>query len=161
MAFPDALRRAGALPRQTIQLASERRGRSDRIGADAGFAACQLVAGAIERFVCCVVAFAKGAEGLFAGPAVDSEVGAGDVGVAQQLRAPVVGRGAEQLRPCALGRIGGLKGGDLLLGNLELPDNDEHTRPQSSLMVAQRGLRWRCRARIPIPGAGWGRPFSR
>jgi hypothetical protein len=44
------------------------------------------------------------------------------------------------LRPGTLGRIGGLKAGNLLLGNLKLPDNDEHRRPQSCLYGSSGGI---------------------
>src|SRR5271157_690069 len=102
--------------------------RSDGVGADAGFAGGEGVAGAVEGFVGGVVVFAEGAEVVLAGPAVDGEVCAGDVGVAQELCSQIVGRGVEELGPGAAGTVGGLKSGDLLLGNLELPDNDEHAR---------------------------------
>ena len=71
--------------------------RLDRVGADAGFAAGEGVAGAVEDLVVLVVLLAEGAEVVFAGPAVDGEVGAGDVGVAEEFGAQVAGRGAEEL----------------------------------------------------------------
>src|SRR5580658_2590252 len=101
---------------------------SDRVSADAGFAAGERVAVAVEGFVLRVVVFAEGAEVFFAGPAVDGEVGAGDVGVAQELGSEVMRGCAEELGPGAVGAVGGLEGGDLLFDDFELPDNDEHLR---------------------------------
>lgn len=97
-----------------------------RIGADASFAGGKGVAGAIEGLVVSVVLFAEGAESLFAGPAVDGEVLAGGVGVAEQLGSLVVGRFAKELSPAALGAVGGFEGCDFFFGDFELPDNDEH-----------------------------------
>ena len=110
------------------------------VGTDAGFAAGEGVAGAVERFVIGVAVFAEGAECFFAGPSVDGEVGAGDVGIAEELGAAVVGRGAEELRPGALVRIGGLEGGNLLLGDFELPDNNKHMRSQSCHYGSAAGI---------------------
>src|ERR1035438_7755502 len=71
------------------------------------------------------------AEIVFAGPAVDGEIVARDVGVAEQLGAKMVGRSAEELGPGAIGRIGGFKRRDLLFGNFELPYDHEHGVPLS------------------------------
>ena len=51
--------------------------KSDDISADAGFAAGEGIAGSVEGLVFGVVVFAEGAEGVFAGPAVNGEVGPG------------------------------------------------------------------------------------
>src|ERR1700676_5174383 len=81
---------------------------------------------------------AEGAEGGFAGPAVDGEVVAGYVEVAEHFGAVVLRRGAKELRPRAVRAIGCFKGGYVFLGYFELPNHDEHAmRPES--MVAQRG----------------------
>src|ERR1035438_3612958 len=103
----------------------------DRVRADPGFAAGEGVRGAVKGFVVRVVGFAEGAEVLLAGPAVDGEVAARNVGVAQKLGSKIVRRGAEELGPGALRPVSGLKGGNLLLGNLELPYDDEHAFPDS------------------------------
>jgi hypothetical protein len=94
---------------------------SDRVSPDARLAAGQRVRGAVELLVVAVVLFAEGAEGLFARPAVDGEIGAGNVGVAQQFRSQIIWRAAEESSPGSLRPIGSFKRGNLLLGNLELP----------------------------------------
>jgi len=96
------------------------------IGADAGFAAGERVALAVEPFVLLIVLLAESAEVGLALPAVDGEVGAGDVSVTEQLGAEIVGRCAEELGPGALGAIGGLKTGNFIFSNFKLPDDDEH-----------------------------------
>ncbi len=83
----------------------------DSIGPNAGFFAGECVASTVEGLIAGVMFLAEGAEVVFAGPAVDGDVVAGDVGVPQQLGAKVVGRGAEELGPGAIGRIGGFNAG--------------------------------------------------
>ena len=95
---------------------------SGRVRADAGFTSGEGVAGAVQLFVIGVVVLAEGAEGVFGVPAVDGEVGAGNVGVAQQLGAAIRGRGAEELRPRAFAAVRGFKRGDVFLGYVELPE---------------------------------------
>src|SRR6185369_8193000 len=79
---------------------------------------------------------AKLTKRLFAGPSIDGEVIAGNIGVAKQFRAEVFGRSSEEHRPGSVRSIGRFESSDLLLGNLELPDNNEHARPNLSSMVA-------------------------
>src|ERR1035437_1847299 len=119
-----ASRRLPALPKTVAR-------RSDRIGAYTGFAARQRVTGTIQTFVVCVMILAKCAERLFTGPAIDGQVAAGNVGVAQQFRALIVRRGTEEVRPCPVRPIGRFERGNLLLSNLELPHHNEHCEPQS------------------------------
>uniref|UniRef100_E6PYV9 Uncharacterized protein n=1 Tax=mine drainage metagenome TaxID=410659 RepID=E6PYV9_9ZZZZ len=86
-----------------------------------------MVAGAIDDLVVGVVLGAEGAEGVFAGPSVEGEVAAGDVGVFEEFSAEIIGGAGEEQRPCAAGGVGRLKGGDFVFGDVELPDDDEHT----------------------------------
>ena len=106
------------------------------VSADAGFTAGEGVAGSVEDFVVLVMLLAEGAEIGLAGPAVDGEVAAGNVGVVEQFGAQVAGRGAEKLCPGALGAIGGFKAGDFIFGNFELPDDDKHIKTDPVCMVA-------------------------
>src|ERR1035437_3656889 len=118
----------------------------DGVGPDAGFFAGEGIAGAVEGLIAGVMFLAEGAEVVFAGPAVDGEVVAGDVGVPEQFGAKVVGRGAEELGPGAIGRIGGFKRRDFLFGNFELPNDDEHAGPLSRLYGSAGGWRGHVRS---------------
>src|SRR5690242_1644934 len=88
------------------------------VSADAGLTGGKRVAGAVERFVVGIMDFAKGAEGIFAGPAIDGEIAACDVGIAQQFGAQILRRRAKKLRPWTFRTVGRFEGGNLLLGNL-------------------------------------------
>src|SRR5580658_4460960 len=99
---------------------------SHRVGADAGFAAGEGVADSVQSFIPGVVILAEGAEVVLAGPAVDGQIGAGEISIAQELGSQIFGRRAKELRPGAVGPIGSLKGSDLLFGNLKLPCDHEH-----------------------------------
>src|ERR1700740_1642553 len=76
---------------------------------------------------------AKGAKRLRAVPPVDGHIVSGNIRIAQQLRALILRRFAKKLRPGALRSISSLKRGNLLLGNLKLPHNNEHAQPRSCL----------------------------
>src|SRR5208282_2498846 len=98
----------------------------DGVGPNAGFVAGECVRRAVKGLVFRIVVFAEGAEGVFAGPAIDGEVAQGDIGVAQELSSQIVRGGAEEPGPGALRAVGGLKCGNLLFGYIEFPDHDEH-----------------------------------
>src|SRR5580704_9373481 len=105
----------------------------NRIGPNPRLFAGQRVAGAVQDFVLLVVLLAEGAEILLAGPAVDGEVGTGNVSVTQQLGAKIARRSAKELSPGAIRAVSGLKTRDFILCNLELPNHDKHPQPQFCL----------------------------
>src|SRR5512146_2083545 len=109
---------------------------SDGVRTNAGFAACERVALAVDHLVLLVMLLAEGTEVFLAFPAVDGEVRVGNVSVAQQLSAEIVWRRAEELRPGTVGTVSGFKRGYFVFSNLKLPDNNEHELPSLFLMVA-------------------------
>src|ERR1035441_5445040 len=107
------------------------------VGADADFAASQGIAFAVEALVIRIVIFAEGAERVFADPAIDGQIAAWNVGVAQKFGAAVVRRAAKKLRPGSVRAIGCFKGRNLFLDNFKLPDDNEHKCLDPGFMVAQ------------------------
>ena len=57
-------------------------------------------------------------------PAVDHEVAAGDLDVAEELRADVARPGPEEPRPVAVGALGGLEGG--VVAGVVAEDESDH-----------------------------------
>src|SRR6185503_20446524 len=98
-----------------------------------GFAAGKRVAFTVEHFVALIVLFSERAEIVFALPAVDRRIGAGNISIAQQLGSQIIRRRAEEFRPGTFRAIGGLKRGNFLVCNLKLPDNNEHVDPSPVL----------------------------
>jgi hypothetical protein len=114
---------------------AEDHGVSNGIRTNARFADGERVAGAVQGFVIGIVLFTETAKIFFAGPAVDGEVGVGDVSVTKKLSSTVCGGILEELGPGAARPISGLKSLDLFFGDFELPDHDEHAHSTTRLKI--------------------------